>query len=63
MPSTDPDEIRSKLLHQLTSSVQWTQTILQMQEDGITEFAEYGSKVLGGFVKKIYKGAQVTSFE
>jgi [acyl-carrier-protein] S-malonyltransferase len=63
MPSTDPDEIRSKLLHQLTSSVQWTQTILQMQEDGIAEFAEFGSKVLGGFVKKIYKESQVTSFE
>jgi len=63
MPSRDPEEIRSKLLHQLTASVQWTQIILQMQEDGITEFVEFGSKVLGGFVKKIYRDAVVVSHE
>lgn len=62
-PSTDPEEIRSKVLHQLTSSVQWTLTIETMQEHGITTFTEFGSKVLGGFVKKIYKEAQVASFE
>ncbi len=62
-PSTDPDEIRSKLLHQLTSSVQWTLTIETMQENNIREFVEFGSKVLGGFVKKIYKEAHMTSFE
>ena len=61
--STNPDSIRHKLLHQLTSSVQWTNTIETMKEDGIVEYAEYGSKVLGGFVKKIDKDAAVTSFE
>jgi [acyl-carrier-protein] S-malonyltransferase len=61
--STNPDTIRYKLLHQLTSSVQWTNTIEAMREDGITEYLEYGSKVLGGFVKKIDKDATVTSFE
>lgn len=63
MPSVDPEEIRGKLLHQLTSSVLWTQTILQMKEDGISEFTEFGSKVLGSFVKKIVQEAQVTSLE
>ena len=62
-PSTDPHEISHKLLHQLTSSVQWTTTIETMKENGLQEFVEFGSKVLGGFVKKIYKDAIVTSFE
>ena len=34
-----------------------------MKEDGILEYLEFGSKVLGGFVKKIDKEAIVTSFE
>ena len=63
MPSTNADEIKQKLVNQLTSSVQWTSTILSMQNNGITEYVEFGSKVLGGFVKKIYKEAVVTSFE
>ncbi len=62
-PSTHPDTIRHKLLHQLTSSVQWTHTIETMQEDGIQHYLEFGSKVLGGFVRKIYKEAHVESFE
>ncbi len=62
-PSMDPDEIRHKLLHQLTSSVQWTLTIETMNRDGIHDFMEFGSKVLGGFVKKIDKEANLTSFE
>jgi [acyl-carrier-protein] S-malonyltransferase len=62
-PSQNPDSIRHKLLHQLTSSVQWTNTIETMKADGITEYVEFGSKVLGGFVKKIDKEATITSFE
>jgi [acyl-carrier-protein] S-malonyltransferase len=62
-PSMDPEEMRSKLLHQLTSSVQWTQTIRNMEENGIQEFMEFGSKVLGGFVKKIHQQPVVQSFE
>ena len=62
-PSVNPDTIRHKLLHQLTSSVQWTHTIERMKEDGISEYMEFGSKVLGGFVKKIDKDALVTSVE
>lgn len=62
-PSTTPSTIKHKLLHQLTASVQWTNTIETMKENGITEYVEFGSKVLGGFVKKIDKEATVTSFE
>jgi len=62
-PSMNPDEIKQKVLHQLTSSVQWTLTIERMKENNIHEYVEFGSKVLGGFVKKVYKEAIVTSFE
>ena len=62
-PSIHPEEIKQKLLQQLTASVLWTSIIQNMQMDGIEEFEEFGSKVLGGFVKKIYKEALMTSFE
>lgn len=62
-PSRDPGEISRKLLAQLTSSVLWTDIIVNMKADGMEEFEEFGSKVLGGFVKKIYKEATMTSFE
>jgi len=63
MSSLDPDQIKQKLLNQLTSSVLWSRTIEQMRLDGVEEYMEFGSKVLGGFVRKIYKEASVTSFE
>ncbi len=62
-PETNPETLKHKLLHQLTSSVQWTMTIENMVDNGVRDFVEFGSKVLGGFVKKIYKEANVTSFE
>ncbi|HZV68112.1 MAG TPA: ACP S-malonyltransferase [Saprospiraceae bacterium] len=62
-PSVDPDEIKLKLLAQLTSSVLWTSTIENMKAFGIEEYVEFGSKVLGGFIRKIHKEAIITSFE
>ena len=38
-------------------------TIEEMHKRGIEEFVEFGSKVLGGFVKKVYKEANVSSFD
>ena len=42
LPHTDPQEIKSNLLKQLTSPVLWYQTILNMDRDGATDFREYG---------------------
>lgn len=61
--SQDPYEIKSKLIGQLTSSVLWTSTIENMRSEGVSEYVEFGSKVLGGFVRKIHKEAIITSFE
>ncbi|MCK5781411.1 MAG: ACP S-malonyltransferase [Flavobacteriales bacterium] len=51
---TKPEEIKQNLIAQLTSPVRWTQTVVQMMEDGATEFIEVGpGKVLSGLVKKV----------
>ncbi|KAA3634089.1 MAG: [acyl-carrier-protein] S-malonyltransferase [Bacteroidetes bacterium] len=55
MPHRDPEEIKKLLIEQLTSPVRWTQTMLNMIEDGVKEIVEVGGngKVLRGFVRKI----------
>lgn len=55
-PHTDPAEIKSNLVAQLTASVRWTQTVQNMIADGATEFIECGpGAVLQGLIKKINK--------
>jgi len=57
-PSTNPDEIRKNLISQLTAPVLWTQTVINMINDGATEFIESGpGAVLQGLVKKINSSA------
>lgn len=56
LPHTDPEEIKSNLIQQLTHSVQWTQEVTNMIENGCTEFVECGpGKVLQGMIAKIGK--------
>lgn len=53
-PSTDPIEIKTNLLAQLTSPVRWTQSVRNMLKDGAGHFVELGpGKVLQGLVAKI----------
>jgi len=55
LAETDPEQIKAKLIQQLTSPVRWTQTMQNMIAGGVTEFIEVGGtgKVLQGLVKKI----------
>lgn len=56
-PHTDPAEIKSNLVAQLTAPVRWTQSVKNMVADGATEFVEVGpGKVLQGLVAKIAPG-------
>lgn len=58
-PSTDPEEIKSNLVLQLTSPVRWTQSVINMIADGATTFVEVGpGNVLQGLIKKINKDSQ-----
>lgn len=53
-PSSNPEEIKSNLIAQLTGPVRWTQTIQRMIADGGDSFIEAGpGKVLQGLIKKI----------
>ena len=54
-PTSDPDTIRHNLIEQLTGPVRWTQTMLHLIRDGVTEIIEVGGngKVLRGFVARV----------
>ena len=52
-PHTNTDEIKQNLLLQLTSPVRWTDSVMQMKADGMTEFEECGpGQVLTGLINK-----------
>ena len=52
-PTTDPDEIRRRLLDQLTAPVRWAQTLSAMQAVGARRFLEVGTgRVLSGLVRR-----------
>ena len=53
-PHTSPTEIKENLIAQLTAPVRWTETIIQMINDGAAEFDEFGpGNVQQGLIKKI----------
>jgi [acyl-carrier-protein] S-malonyltransferase len=55
---TDPDEIRKRLIEQVTGTVRWRESIAHMAGQGVTHFLEIGAgKVLSGLVKRIADGA------
>ncbi len=58
LPHTDPVEIKENLLKQLTAPVRWTQSVVKMIHDGMTEFTECGpGQVLTGLIGRIQKGS------
>lgn len=55
----DPVEIKENLLKQLTSPVRWTQSVINMIGDGMTEFVECGpGQVLTGLIGRIQKSME-----
>jgi [acyl-carrier-protein] S-malonyltransferase len=54
-PITDPDEIRRRLVEQVTGMVRWTESVQWLTgEGGVTHLAELGAgKVLSGLAKRI----------
>jgi [acyl-carrier-protein] S-malonyltransferase len=61
---TNPSEIKSNLIAQLTAPVKWTQTMNQMIADGATEVIEVGpGKVLQGLFKKVDRAFPCSSAE
>jgi [acyl-carrier-protein] S-malonyltransferase len=55
-PITSPDEIRARLVEQVTGQVRWRESVEFMAAQGVTMQVELGSgKVLSGLVKRIAK--------
>jgi [acyl-carrier-protein] S-malonyltransferase len=52
-PIADPDAIRAALVRQVTGMVRWRESVLAMAEAGVTQFVEFGGKVLAPMVKRI----------
>ena len=54
-PISDPEEIRRRLIEQVTGMVRWTESVRWMTtEGGVTDLVELGAgKVLSGLAKRI----------
>ncbi len=51
---TDPEEIKTLLVEQVTGMVRWRESVLYMKEQGVTELVELGAgKVLSGLARRI----------
>lgn len=60
-PIAAPDEVRARLVEQVTGRVRWRESVAAMTDAGVAQFVEFGGKVLGPMVKRISPDATVTS--
>lgn len=60
-PASDAAMVKDLLVQQVTGRVRWRESIAAMFDAGITEFVEFGGKVLGPMVKRTAPDATVTS--
>jgi [acyl-carrier-protein] S-malonyltransferase len=60
-PISDPDEIRKRLVEQVTGTVRWRECVLYMAANGITDVYEIGAgRVLSGLAGRIDKSLKAT---
>jgi [acyl-carrier-protein] S-malonyltransferase len=58
----DANTIRQLLVEQVTGMVRWRESVLYMEAQGVTSFAEIGAgKALSGMVKRIAKDAAIAN--
>jgi [acyl-carrier-protein] S-malonyltransferase len=60
-PIAEPDEIKLRLVEQVTGRVRWRESVSAMWDAGVTEFVEVGGKVLTPMIKRIAPDATVRS--
>ena len=61
-PITDPDEIKQRLVEQVTGTVRWRECVAYMAANGVTDVYEIGAgKVLAGLAKRIDAALNATS--
>ncbi len=58
-PITDPEEIRTRLVEQVTGTVRWRESVSWMADNGVTTLVEIGTgKVLTGMVRRIVRSQE-----
>ena len=58
-PTSDPDEIRRRLVEQVTGMVRWRESVAWLGGAGVKLFVEIGAgKVLSGLARRIVDGAE-----
>ena len=53
MPVGEHEAIRGLLVEQVTAMVRWRESIEEMAREGVSEFVEFGGKVVAPMVKRI----------
>lgn len=60
----DPEEIRRRLVEQVTGAVRWRESVLFMREQGVETLVELGTgKVLSGLARRIDRGLSGVAVE
>ena len=61
-PENDPENIKKLLVEQISSTVKWRDSIINMSNSGVKNFVEIGpGKVLTGMVKRTLKNVNCFS--
>jgi [acyl-carrier-protein] S-malonyltransferase len=61
-PITEPADIVSSLIEQVTGTVRWRESVLCMAQAGVTTFYEIGAgRVLTGLIKRIAEGVDASA--
>ena len=60
-PVADVETIKRLLVEQVTGRVRWRESVAAMWDSGVTDFVEFGGKVLAPMVKRIAPDAVVCS--
>jgi [acyl-carrier-protein] S-malonyltransferase len=61
-PISDPEEIKKRLVEQVTGTVRWRECVTYMTANGVTDVYEIGSgKVLAGLAKRIEASLNASS--
>ena len=64
MPEGNVQQLRLNLVSQVTARVRWRETLLNLSEQGVTDFVEIGTgKVLSGLVKRTVPDVKTTSLQ
>ena len=60
-PVADAETIKRLLVEQVTGTVRWRESVAAMVEAGVSDFVEFGGKVLGPMVKRTARDSATAS--